>query len=99
MAAAYNSTYTTDARNGVFQAIGRDQYNYYGDCESYPLRHQFIQILSTFPGLPQLLSKLEPASMDASKRKRCLEGTRTRVLKSITDWVSDTSVDFGSTDS
>jgi len=31
--------------------------------------------------------------MDASEREHCLEGTRTQVLQSITNWVSNTPVD------
>jgi hypothetical protein len=48
--------------------------------------------LPTLLALPQILSRLKPAGMDATKRDHCLEGTRTQVLKSITDWVADTSV-------
>ena len=49
----------------------------------------------TFTNLPALLVllKLKPADMDASKRMRCLDGTRTQVLQSIKDWVTDSSVD------
>ena len=41
----------------------------------------------------QILRKLQPASMDASNRSTCLEGTRTQVLQYITDWASRPSPD------
>lgn len=37
------------------------------------------------------LQSLEPVRMDASRRKGCLENTRTEVLRFIVDWVNDSS--------
>jgi hypothetical protein len=50
-----------------------------------------VRSLST--ALDHTLNILEPAQMDASTRSECLPGTRTDILRSITDWAYSTSVE------
>ncbi|KIJ50176.1 hypothetical protein M422DRAFT_160058, partial [Sphaerobolus stellatus SS14] len=39
----------------------------------------------------QVLSKLQPVSMDEYNRRPCIPNTRLNVIKSITDWIADDS--------
>jgi len=75
----YNSH--IDARNVMF-SLSRGQYNFHGDGESLSFTDSCL-LATSLPALlalPQVLSRLKPAGMDATERDHCLEATRPQVF-------------------
>lgn len=88
-----------DASQGTFYSVGRDQVNnttnHYtaGKLEEIArvVGHTtLIQVLSDL-AREQALQNLSPIPMDASERPECLPATRVDLVKSILDWLVDTS--------
>jgi hypothetical protein len=52
-----------------------------------------VSVRSPSTALDHTLNILEPARMDASTLSECLPGTRTDIMRSITDWAYSTSVE------
>jgi hypothetical protein len=85
MAFAYANN--IDARNATINNAGGDQ-TIFRQCQPRAKLTLSLIILNRTDG-QDILDKLEPVTMDASKRIECLPDTRSDILKFIINWVHD----------
>ena len=76
-----------DARNATINNAGGDQ-TIFRQCQPRAKLTLSLIILNRTDG-QDILDKLEPVTMDASKRIECLPDTRSDILKFIINWVHD----------
>jgi len=76
---ALAGAHNTDARNAIFNDVGRDQHN-----------HNINTFLSQADDKEKWLASLKPVYRGGYYVLPCMEGTRQGVFKTIDKWLHDT---------